>query len=197
MEWLVPVGLAVCSASLLTYCDLDAVFNAPPQALQWGPWLRLQAWWWGFILLNGALAGFLCYALREKDFVKGLDPWLAGLIAGASYTALVRLKFTTLPNNTPFGLETFYEALKGLVHRRINGVVRSWRMQECARLAQADLASLRDQALLMVGSDSLLSEPAKAEARQWILVTAADNKTPEVDRRRALALYIITERKPG
>lgn len=195
METPYPIALAGLVAALLTYCDLDTVFDAPPHALAWGAWLRLRAWWWGFILANAVLAGLLFYALHGKDFLKDLDPWLGGFLTGAGYTALVRLKFTTLPNNTPFGIEAFYEGLKNLVHKRINRIIREWRMQQSEALAQADIAVLRQRALLMVGSDALLSEEQRNSTRTWIEQTATHAGTPEPDRRLILALYIITEQK--
>ncbi len=189
-------SLAVLFAGLLTYCDLDAVFDAPPHALKWSPWLRLKGWWWGFILLNSALAGFLYFVFKDKEFLKDLHPLFAGILVGGSYTAFIRLKFTTLPNNTPFGLEAFYQGLRDVVHRRINRIIRAWRVQESQVIAQAGVAQLRERAILMVGSDVLLSETERTAIRAWIEKTATDQTLSESDRRIALALYIVTERKP-
>ena len=75
MEFYTEVAALV--AGVLTYCDLDTVFDAPPHALQWGPWLRLCAWWWGFVFANAILAGCLFCALRDTYF-KSLNPWLGG-----------------------------------------------------------------------------------------------------------------------
>jgi hypothetical protein len=199
MGWIGPPLLAGLIAGILTYVDLDTVFDAPPQALTWGPWLRLRAWWWGFVLVNAVLAGVLFYLL-EKTYFKDLNAWLGALVAGSGYTALVRLQFTTLPMNgksTPIGIETFYEGLKSLVHKRINRIIRQWRMEESATLAKTDVAALRQRALLMVGSDALLSVEQKNATTAWLEQIAKDDKTPDADRRRILAIFIITEQKPS
>jgi hypothetical protein len=195
VDSLYPIALAGFVAGILTYCDLDAVFDTPPIDLEWRAWLILSAWWWGFILVNAMLAAFMFYALRGYESFRELNPWLAAFVAGAGYTALVRLKFTTLPNNAPLGVEALYEGLKKLVHRRINRVVRAWRMQQCAELARTEIAVLRQRALLMVGSDALLTEEQRNSTKAWIDQMTSDTGTSAADRRLALALFIITERK--
>ncbi len=190
MEWL----LASLVAGIFTYCDLAAVFDAPPHTLQRRPWLILLAWWWGFIVANALLAGLLFALLREQYF-KDVNPWLAALGAGAGYSSLVRLQFTTLQIHgkaTPVGIETFYEMLKGLVHQRINRIIREWRMEQSAALTALDLADLRQRALLMVGSDSLKSQEVRNADATWINQTTSNAKVPEADRRRIIALFIIT-----
>ena len=198
MHWLHPSLVAGLIAGILTYCDLDTAFAPPPHALQWKPWFRLCLWWWGFILANAVLADILFSALSGKDYFKNWDPWFAAALAGASYSALIRLQFTTLSingKNTPVGIETFYEMLKNLVHRRINRIIRTWRMEQSEALAQTDIEVLRQRALLMVGSDALLSDEQRNSTRAWIDQTASHLGTPEADRRLILALYIITEQR--
>jgi hypothetical protein len=190
-------SIAGVIAGILTYADLDTVFDAPPHRLRWGPWWRLLAWWWGFVLVNAGLAVALFYGLRETYF-KDLNPWIGPFVAGFGYPALIRLQWTTLPlngKNTPIGIETGYEAAKNLVHRRINRIIRTWRVEQSEALAQADLATLRERALLMVGSDALLTEEQRNADTNWINQTASHKGTPELDRRRTLALFIITERR--
>ena len=196
MESPLPLIVAGIVAGSLTYLDLDGVFDEPPQALEWGPWLRLRAWWWGFIVANGVLAGFLYFILKPLYF-KDVNEWLGALLAGAGYTALIRLKFATLPNDVPLGFEALYLGIRKLVHRRINRIVRAWRMQACASLANAGLPLLRERALLMVGSDVLLNEEERKATATWIVKTADDASISELDRKRALAIYIITERRPS
>jgi hypothetical protein len=133
-------------------------------------------WWWGFVLVNGALAGVLFVALREKEVLSDLNRWFAAFLAGASYSALVRLKFTTLPNNTPVGIDTFYEALRGVVHRRINRIVQVWRGRESKKLAEGGLEELRQQALILVGTNALLSEEQRNADKAWINQTACGQK---------------------
>lgn len=196
MDSPLPIIVAGAVAGLLTYLDLDAIFDAPPHALDWGPWFRLRAWWWGFIVANGALAGFLYFILRPLYF-KDVNEWLGALLAGAGYTALVRIKFATLPNDVPLGLEALYLGIRKMVHRRINRIVRAWRMQACASLAKTDIPKLRERALLMVGSDVLMNEEERKATTEWIKRTADDGASPESERRRMLAIYIITERRPS
>ena len=141
------------------------------------------------------------FVLRLRDtYFKSLNPWLGALASGAGYTALVRLQFTTLPvngKNTPIGLETIYEGLKNLVHRRINRIIRTWRMEQSETLARTNLPNLRQRALLMVGTDVLLTSEQRNATRRWVEETAGHEATPEADRRRVLALYIITEQRPS
>jgi len=56
--------------------------------------------------------------------------------------------------------------------------------------------SLRQQALWMVGADVLMTNEQRLSTTAWIEQTAAHADTPEPDRRRLLALFIITERRP-
>jgi len=193
VESLLPFALAAFIAASLTYCDLAAVFHTPPSGLLWRPRLKLIAWWWGFILANGVGAGLLFLALRSKDYFKGLDEWLIASLIGAGYSAIVRLKFTTLPNATPLGFEALYEGLKTIVHKRINLIVREWRMEQSQILAQADMGQLRQRALLMVGSDSLLTNEERAKKSTWIEQITGDKDTPEPDRKRILAIFILTD----
>jgi hypothetical protein len=141
------------------------------------------------------LAGSLYFILRPLYF-KDVNEWLGALLAGAGYTALVRIKFATLPNDVPLGLEALYLGVRKMVHKEINRIVRAWRMQACASLAKTELPELRERALLMVGSDVLMSEEERKAATEWIKRTA-DGASPETERRRMLAIYIITERRPS
>ena len=184
-------------AGMLTYCDLVSVFDTPPHSLKRKPWIQLQAWWWGFVFVNAALACFLYYALREKGYFQDVNDWLGAVIAGAGYTAIIRLKFTTLPGNIPFGVETLYQGVRNVVHRQINRIIRDWRIEASGELAKMTLTQLHDRALLMIGSDSLLTEEEKKTLAKWIEDTTTNPAVSESDRRRSLALYIITERKPS
>lgn len=197
MEHIQLLVVAAFCAALLTYCDLVSVFDTPPHSLDRGPWYRLQAWWWGFVLANSALAAFLYFALLEKGYFKDVNEWLGAVIAGAGYTAIVRLKFTTLPGNVPFGVEALYQGVRNVVHKQINRIIREWRIKASAELVKLNLEQLHDRALLMVGSDALLTEDEKKALSEWIEETTANPNVPEADRRRSLALYIITERKPN
>jgi len=140
-----PVLLAALIAGALTYFDLDTVFDEPPP-LRWGPWFRLAIPWWGFVLTNAVLAVALYFVLKEMAYFKDIDPWLNALYVGLGYPALVRLKFTTVSLNgkaIPIGVDAVYEGLKEFVHKRINRVIREWRMEQIGSLAQSEMAVLR------------------------------------------------------
>jgi hypothetical protein len=165
--------------------------------MQRGKWLALFSWWWGFIFANAALAAGLYFALSGLSYFKSWNPFLAALVVGASYTALIRLKFTTIMlngNATPLGFETLYEAIKGVIHRRINRIIRDWRAAECAVVAQAELDVLRRRAMMMVKSDALLSNDEQERWIKWIEKIAGDAGTADSDRRDSLAVFIVTER---
>ena len=142
---MLPVLLAAFIAGTLTYFDLDTVFDEPPP-LSWGPWFRLVIPWWGFVLSNVVLAVALYFVLKETTYFNNVDPWLNALCVGFGYPALVRLKFTTFTLNgkaIPIGVDTVYEGLKDFVHKRINRVIREWRMEQIGSLAQSEMAVLR------------------------------------------------------
>jgi hypothetical protein len=196
---LVPALPYVVSGVLaggLTYCDLDAVFDAPPRSMKRTQWFALRAWWWGFILANAGLAAILYFALNSLEYFKSWNPYLAALFVGASYTALVRLQFTTIKlngNATPLGFETLYEAVKGVIHRRINRIIRDWREAECAVVAHSELDVLRRRAMMMVKSDALLSVDDQNRWIAWIERISGDAATSDSDRRDTLAVFIVTE----
>jgi hypothetical protein len=95
----------------------------------------------------------------------------------------------------PLGIETLYEALKSLVQRRINRIIRDWRNDQTILLSREPLEELRRRALISVGNDSLLSDEERRRSETWIKQTAADAKTAEEDRKMALATFLITERR--
>jgi hypothetical protein len=70
VDFSIPAMVAGLVAGLLTYVDLEAVFDEPPRGLHWKSSLRLHAWWWGFVLANSLLAAVLFTALRgaSADF---------------------------------------------------------------------------------------------------------------------------------
>lgn len=194
MEFPWPALLAAVLAAVLTYADLDTVFEAPP-TLGWMPWFKLCVAWWGFVLVNGALAALLYYALDESEVIKAGNRWLKGLAIGAGYSALIRAKLTTLSVNgrdVPVGLETFYEGFKGLIHRRINRIIRQWRADETERLIQLDIPTLRVKARSLVMSDSLLTQEQKQKTLAWIDEIANDAGLQDGDRRTYLATFIVS-----
>jgi hypothetical protein len=189
-----PALVAAALAGLLTYIDLDRVFDAPPTVKGWN-WWKLVALWWGFVLANATLAGLLYYALDEAGVFKEMNPWLKGLAVGAGYAALIRTKLTTLSLNgqeIPVGLETVYEGLKNLIHRRINHIIRLWRAAETEKLTQSDTPTLRHKARTLVMSDALMSQEQRTEALAWIESIATGKGIEDGDRRIHLATFLIT-----
>ena len=131
-----------------------------------------------------------CFLPFGGTYLKDLNPWLGACVAGAGYTALVRLQFTTLPingKNTPLGIATFYEGVKSLVHKRINRIIRAWRMEQSEALAQSDIGVLRQRGDNR-RSDALLTDEQRKATCDWIEKTATDGTTPEADRRVLLAV---------
>jgi hypothetical protein len=190
----IPVVLPVLIVAILTYFDLDTVFD-PPANLSWGPWFRLQVAWWGFVLANAGLAGGLYFILSEISYFQETNSWLKATYVGFGYPALVRLKFTTLPINgqaTPIGIDTFYEGLKNLVHKRINRIIREWRMEKTGSLAQLPLGALRQQSETLVLSDALMSDEQRKSANAWIEQTVTAEGIGDDYRRLLLAIFILT-----
>jgi hypothetical protein len=143
-----PVLFAALIAGVLTYLDLDTVFDEPPR-LSWGPWFRL----------------------------------------------VVRLKFTTLSLNgkaIPIGVDTVYERLKDLINKRINRVIREWRMEQIGRLAQSEMADLRQKAKTLVISDELMNDQQRKTINAWIEQTAVAEGIANDDRRLLIATFIVT-----
>lgn len=191
---MLPVLLAAFIAGTLTYFDLDTVFDEPPP-LSWGPWFRLVIPWWGFVLSNVVLAVALYFVLKETTYFNNVDPWLNALCVGFGYPALVRLKFTTFTLNgkaIPIGVDTVYEGLKDFVHKRINRVIREWRMEQIGSLAQSEMTVLRQKAKALVVSDELMSNQQRKMVNVWIEQTAAAEGITDDDRRLLLATFIVT-----
>jgi hypothetical protein len=189
-----PVLLSVLIVGILTYLDLDTIFDPPPN-LSWSPWLRLQVAWWGFVVANAGLAGGLYLILSEMAYFQAGNPWLNAVYAGIGFPALVRLKLTTLPINgkaTPIGIDTFYEGTKNLVHKRINRIIREWRMEKTGTLAQSPLADLRQQSKILVISDVLMIDEQRKSANVWIEQIATGQGIADDDRRLLLATFILT-----
>ena len=189
-----PVLLAALIAGVLTYLDLDTVFDEPPR-LSWGPWFRLVVPWWGFVLVNAVLAVALYFVLKETAYFKTIDPWAIALWVGFGYPALVRLKFTTLSLNgkaIPIGVDTVYERLKDFINKRINRVIREWRMEQIGRLAKSEMADLRQKAKTLVISDELMNDQQRKTINAWIEQTAVAEGIADDDRRLLIATFIVT-----
>jgi hypothetical protein len=144
---------------------------------------------------NAGLAVALYVTVSQAASVNAEHPWVNAITVGFGYPALVRLKITTLPINgkaTPIGLDTFYEGLKNLVHKRINRIIREWRMERTASLAKQDVNALRQQSKTLVMSDSLMSDDQRKEANAWIEQIVVAAGIADDDRRLLLATFILT-----
>lgn len=184
-------------AGILTYCDLDAVFNGPTPKMNWWPRLNLRVLWWGFVIANSGLAALLLFVLNSQGYFKNWNQWVAAVLIGFSYTALVRLKLTSIKTADGtvqnLGFELFYEKIRNSVLKGINQIIREWRADECARLAVSGMAELRRRAMLLTNSDSLLATSTKAERLAWIEKIVNDQATSEADKKDSLAMYILVE----
>lgn len=191
-------AIAGITAALLTLFDLDRTFYIPSHVPRK---IRLNAWWWGFIVVNGLLAASLYRALSALEALQGLDPWLRAVSVGLGYLALIRAKLTTINlqgKDVPAGIEVLYEGAKAFVYKRINDIAKQARYDETVELArQLTLADLVTRAKLSIEQDVLLSPEAKREAKGWLLRVFQDPHASDFDKRAALADFILSGQKSG
>jgi hypothetical protein len=185
--------IAGITASLLTLFDLDRTFYVPSKTPRKA---ALYAWWWGFVLANGVFAIAFYKIIGGIDALKDINPWLKAITVGVGYLAIIRLKFTTFNyqgKDVPFGLEAFYEALKGYVFRRINNIAKHARFTETLELANGKtLKDLMTQARLNIEQDQLLTADEKRSRKAWLLKVVDDATTEEADKRAVVADYILS-----
>jgi hypothetical protein len=188
--------LTGATAALLTLFDLDRTFYVPSRAQRKAV---LYAWWWGFVLINSAFAILLYEIVGSTDSLKNLHPLLRAISVGAAYLALIRLKFTTFSfqgKEIPFGLEFFYEGLKGFVFKRINKIAKQARFTETVDLAaKTTLAELTRAAKLGIEQDQLLSTDEKRTRKAWVVGVLQDANTPEDDKKLTLANYVLSDQR--
>jgi len=176
---------------------LDRTFYVPARVQQ--KVLR-YVWWFGFPLANGLLALCLYRALSDADYLKAMPPWLRALTVGASYLAIVRLKFTTFDmkgKDVPFGLELVYEGAKGFAYKRINRIAMTARFDETVTLAAAQsLPDLTARTKLAIEQNSLLSPEDRGRLKSWLVKVLQDAGATEVEKRQTLANYILSGQTP-
>jgi hypothetical protein len=186
-------AIAGLAAAALTLFDLDRTFYIPS-----GPSLRLQrlVWWWGFVVLNGSLAAGLYGVLADSDVLKGVNSTVRAAAIGIGYLGLVHLKFTTFSlggKDVPFGFDALYEAARAFFYKRLNRIAKVARRDETMAKAQVtQLPALITEANLAVDQDSLMSTAEKTTAKAWIVAVAADDGASDLDRRVALANFILS-----
>lgn len=185
--------IAGITAALLTLFDLDRIFYVPSKTQRK---FVLYAWWWGFVLANGILAVAFYKIISDIEALKSLNSWLRSVIIGASYLAIIRLKFTTFNfqgKEVPFGLEAIYEAGKSYVFKRINNIAKHARFSETIELASGkSLNELATQAKLSIEQDQLLTADEKRSRRDWLLRLVKSTETSDEDKRAFIADYILS-----
>jgi hypothetical protein len=179
------------TAALLTLFDLDRTFYVPARV---NKKLALYTWWFGFILINAALAVLFYEIVGDTEALNALDPYLKAVIFGIGYLALVRLKFATFNfqgSQVPFGLEAFYDAAKAFVFRRINSIAIQARRDETSELAASmTFKGLAEETKFAIDADMLLSAEERASRRKWLLKILQDAAAGEDEKKITLANYI-------
>lgn len=187
---LVAAGIA----GAVTYLELDQVFTVPKEST--GRW-AIRASIVAYILVNCLLAVALYRLLNQAAILQSVDTWLRGLLIGAGYLSLVRLKFATL-NDQPFGFEYFFELARTYAYTRINRRVSDAREEEATELAnETTLPNLIRQAKAKTGFDSLLTPDEQSEAKAWILRVINDDETSEFEKKLILADFIKSGSRSG
>ncbi|WP_218079574.1 hypothetical protein [Anthocerotibacter panamensis] len=189
MEWIIAAGVA----GLLTLFDLDRTFYVPAKAAKK---FLLYCWWWGFIAANGLLAALLYVNIYDLEALKGFPLGVRALLVGSAYLAIIRAKFTTLPiagKEVPVGIELVYEGAKTFIFKRINQIAKAARYEETNALALASkLEDLGRRAKLSIDQDALLSLEEKNSAGKWVLEVLQDQNSNDLEKRTALANYILS-----
>lgn len=188
--WLIAAGVA----GAVTYFEIDRIFLIPKGSP--GRW-AIRADVAAFVLVNSLLALALYALLNKAGILASIETWLRGLLIGAGYLSLVRLKFATV-NEQPFGFEFFYDLAKEFAYRRINRRVIDARTAAAKKHGQnRSLADLATEANSHTNFDSLLSEEEKSEAKAWILRVITDDETEEGEKKLILADFIRSGSRTG
>jgi hypothetical protein len=173
----------------MTFLEMDQTFSVPKdggnRGAIWGIWLT-------FVVVNGLLALALYALLKDADVLVSIDSKLRGLLIGAGYLGLVRLKFATI-NDQPFGFEFFFDLAKQSAYTRINKLVADARFSAARKLAdERSSADLAVEARLKATYDSLMTEDEKNQVKAWILRVLKDGDTEDIERRLVLADYVLS-----
>jgi hypothetical protein len=186
--------IAAGVAGAATYLELDQVFFVPKKSPgRWGIRMIVAA----FVLANALLALALYALLNEAAILSSVDIWVRGLLIGAGYLSLVRLKFATL-NEQPFGFEFFYDLARTFAYTRINRRVIDARHAGARQLAsETSLVDLIEKANFNTSYDSLLTKQEQSEAKAWILRVIEDRETEEGEKKLILADFIQSGSRAG
>lgn len=186
--------IAAGVAGAVTYLELDQVFTIPKNST--GRW-TIRASIAAYILVNSLLAVALYRLLDQAAILESVDTWVRGLLIGAGYLSLVRLKFATL-NDQPFGFEYFFELARTYAYTRINRRVSVAREDRAQKLAgETSLPDLITKANAKTGFDSLSTPDEQSEAKAWILRVIRDDETTEDEKKLILADFIESGSRSG
>jgi hypothetical protein len=181
------------TAGILTLFDLDRIFYVPSKTQKKA---ALWCWWWGFIVLNAAIASLLLIALKDVEPFKSMQPIPQAFAVGLSYLAIIRAKVTTFSvqgRDVPFGPEALYEAAKSFVYKRINKIAMSARYDETVALSnQYPLAELATRARLAIRQNAIMTEEEKQRASAWLLSVLQDPNSSDADKRTLVADFILS-----
>lgn len=187
------VSAAGVTAALLTLFDLDRTFYIPSASrARW----ELRAWWWGFVLANGALSILLFGAVGATTAFENIPPLFKGILVGGGYLALVRSKFATISiqgKDIPLGIEALYEGARGFVFRRINRIAQEERIRETTSLAdEKSLEKLVAECRTVIEVNQIMTGEEKRLARAWILKVIEDAGSDDAEKRRTLANFRLS-----
>jgi hypothetical protein len=179
--------IAAGVAGLATYLEIDQTFTFPEKAPR-----RAEIWTLivAFVLINALLAVGLYALLTKAAIFASAEDWVRGLLVGAGYLSLVRLKFATL-NGQPFGFEYFFDLARDYAYKRIRRRVGEARLAAATNYADArSLADLIEEA----SNHTLFNEhdpDEQGETKDWILRVAEDDLATEAQKKLMLADFIL------
>lgn len=194
------VALAAVTAILtlaITFFDLESTFGIA--ALPARP-IRATAWWWGFLIVNGALSILMWVLLQAYPPFRSWNPWAYSFAIGLAYPALVRLKLTTITINdqkVSVGLERLYEGAKEYAYARINAAVKANRTAKAQRLiATKNLKTLARDVRFDIEFDSLVSFDEKVRRLEWLLGVMNATTIDDDEKKLILAIALISGSPP-
>lgn len=184
---------AALVAGVMTFLDLDQRFYVAP-SVKWN--LGLNAWWFGFVLINAGLS-VACYLfLKDKDVLSGIDSSLRGAVAGLGDLALVRSQLVTVGREGQekgIGFDYFYQLVRGYFLKRINEIAVEASLSASRKYAnEKTLPTLHQEALLRLRQDMVFTEEEKRQKADQVKRTAEDANRTEHDRRIELAYFILS-----
>jgi hypothetical protein len=181
------VLIAAGVAGLATFLEIDQTFTFPRKSSK-----RAEIWAMTllFVLANAILAMGLYALLSKAAIFASAETWVRGLLVGAGYLSLVRLKFATV-NGQPFGFEYFFDLARDYAYKRIRRRVGEARLDAATNYAAArSLADLIEEA----NNHTLFNQhdpDEQGETKAWILRVAEDDGATEGAKKLMLADFIL------